>query len=116
MRKICSTVLMIALLIVSSAPMFPAAAKACALNDNSTHAQAVHHHSIRLNFDLQTCRIECGCGKHRGVDSLPHLLAPHAISLAGFDTGLVIMDVATVEFPVLKPRLLPFPKPPPRIS
>jgi len=109
-------VLVSALLIVSSAPMFPAAAKACALDDDSTYVHATHHHSIRLNFDLQTCRIECGCGEHRGVDSLPHLLAPHAISLAGFDVGLVMMNVAAVDIPVLKPRLLPFPTPPPRIS
>jgi len=116
MRKVCSMVLMIALLIVSSAPMFPAAAKACALDSDATHMHATHHHSIRLNFDLQTCRIECGCGMHRDVDSLPHLLAPHAISLADFDISLVMMDVAVVDIPVLKPRLLPFPVPPPRIS
>lgn len=30
--------------------------------------------------DAQTCRIECGCGCHQHMDSLPHLLSPHLIS------------------------------------
>jgi len=78
------------------------------------HMHAAHHHGIVLNLDLQTSRIECGCGCHRSVDSLPNLLAPHAVSLAGFDAGLVITNVANMNLPVLKPRLLPFPVPPPR--
>ncbi|MDQ6960566.1 MAG: hypothetical protein Q9M27_05995 [Mariprofundaceae bacterium] len=116
MRKICSMVLMSALLVVTSVPLLPAAAKFCALDDGAMQMHAAHDHGMVLNLDFQTARIECGCGCHRSVDSLPNLLAPHVVSLAGLDVGLVIASVADVNLPVLKPRLLPFPVPPPRFS
>jgi len=44
------------------------------------HKQSMHHHEDMMHGDWQTCRIECGCGCHRHLDSLPHLLSPHMMS------------------------------------
>jgi len=73
--------------------------------DHAKHAMtpAMHH-----------CRIECV--GHHDIDALPHLLAPHTVSLAGFDAGLAMVGVAGADIPVLKRRLLPFSTPPPRFS
>jgi len=119
MRKICSMVLMGALLMVSSAPLLPAgmngraqAATYCPLC-HMTMASMQHIRHV-LTPAMRHCRIEC-CG-HHDSDGLPHLLAPHAVSLADFSVGLMITDMAGISIPVLKPRLLPFPVPPPRFS
>jgi len=60
--------------------------------EEMAHAQAMHHQNhadkpkhimherdAMANGDWQTCRIECGCGCHRHLDSLPHALSPHII-------------------------------------
>jgi len=39
----------------------------------------MHHSDAMAKADWQTCRIECGCGCHRHLDSLPHALSPHII-------------------------------------
>jgi hypothetical protein len=41
-------------------------------------AQKNHH--VEMSQDMQTCRIECGCGCHQQLDSLPHLLSPHIVT------------------------------------
>jgi len=41
--------------------------------------QMMHHTDAEMSGDWQTCRIECGCGCHRHLDSLPHALSPHII-------------------------------------
>ncbi|MDQ6955696.1 MAG: hypothetical protein Q9M21_00725 [Mariprofundaceae bacterium] len=40
------------------------------------------NHHVHMNKDMQTCRIECGCGCHHQLDSLPHLLSPHIVAQA----------------------------------
>lgn len=37
---------------------------------------AEHEHGTTLNGDWQHDRIECGCGCHNSIDSLPQLLSP----------------------------------------
>jgi len=44
--------------------------------------QMMHHTDAEMSGDWQTCRIECGCGCHQHLDSLPHLLSPHIMSQA----------------------------------
>jgi len=41
--------------------------------------QMMHHTDVEMSGDLQTCRIECGCGCHQHLDSLPHVLSPHIV-------------------------------------
>lgn len=41
--------------------------------------QMMHHTNAEMSGDLQTCRIECGCGCHQHLDSLPHALSPHIV-------------------------------------
>jgi len=67
-------------------------------------------------IDLQDCYIECGCRIDNHLDGMPHQLAPHALSLAGFDTKLTIQDAVIIDIPALLPRHLSFPAPPPIIS
>jgi len=116
--------IVVALLAVTSVPMLPAQggalhSAACPLCHMAGH---VHNQAMTsagdsnrtLSTTMQHARIEY-CG-HHDIGGLPQLLAPHVVSLDGFVRGLTIVDMATEDAPVLKPRLLPFPVPPPRIS
>ncbi|MDQ6976278.1 MAG: hypothetical protein Q9M22_06930 [Mariprofundaceae bacterium] len=42
---------------------------------NDAMMQEKSQHTVKL--DTNTCRIECGCGCHKTIDGLPHLLSPH---------------------------------------
>ncbi len=75
---------------------------------------AMDHTTHLMTPTMRHARIECY--GHHDIDALPHLLAPHAISQIACDTTIVIMDMTDTNISVLKPRLLPFPVPPPRIS
>jgi len=117
MKRSLAMALMLSLLAVSSLPLMPAGCEAraatyCPLCHMSM--ASMHHAKHAMPPAMRHCRIEC-CG-HHDIDGLPHLLAPHAVSQAGFDVGFIITDVAGADIPVLKPRLLPFPVPPPRFS
>lgn len=113
-----------AIMAVSSIPLLPIGTNAqaasyrplCHMNsymDSHAKMASMDHTQHAMTSAMRHCRIEC-CG-HHDVGGLPHLLAPHAVSLTGFDTGLVVSDVTTPDLPVLKPRLWPSPVPPPRI-
>jgi len=78
------------------------------------HNATLHQHNKQLTPAEKECRIECGDGCHASLDGLPHQLAPHTVLLTGFDADLFISAIAATNLPVLKPRLLPFPVPPPR--
>jgi len=118
MRKGFCFFLVAAILAVSSIPLLPM--------DSSGNAQAasycpfchtkmasMNHTRHAMTPSMRHCRIEC-CG-HHDVGGLPHLLAPHAVSLTDFDTGLIVSDVTVADISVLEPRLLPPPVPPPRM-
>jgi len=117
-RKAISILLAIAVLSVSAVPLLPATAcpSTQSIQGRAMHMQAGHqghqHRIVPLN-DWQTCRIECGCGCHRSIDSLPHLLAPHAVSLAPFRVEMVVADASAEMAPVLQARQLVLPTPPP---
>jgi len=123
MRKGFCLLIVGTIVAVSSIPLLPMggdsnaqAASYCPLHHMNSPMKMAPMHCTKHTMApaMRHCRIEC-CG-HHDVGGLPHLLAPHAISLANFDISLVMMDLAVVDVPVLKPRLLPFPVPPPRIS
>jgi hypothetical protein len=85
----------VTLLIISSVPMSAMAAMCDTPVQTSAHDDMTanmgqgmahedehvqHEHSMALNSDWQRDRIECGCGCHNSIDSLPHLFAPHMTS------------------------------------
>jgi len=114
------------LLLVSSAPLVsavacdmpPAHAAAMQGEDIHTASSMSHmhgesHHAIALSTDLDTCRLECGCGCHRSIDSLPNLLAPHSAD-AGIQPENVNVERATSAPCIrLSPRVLSLTSPPP---
>ncbi|HXH73302.1 MAG TPA: hypothetical protein VNI58_10850 [Mariprofundaceae bacterium] len=130
MRRLVSLFVSVALLVVSSVPLV--SANACEM---PVPAQAARHavptHTIALQSpamhaghchcaapagDWQHCCIECGCGCHRSLDTLPHLLAPHSAD-SGARSGIVASEraatVASVRPPV---RELVVISPPPDFS
>jgi hypothetical protein len=100
MRKLLVMTMSVTMLIVSSMPMAigaadcppPAyeAATAEFVTGDRMHAHNIHQqdeymqqqYGMALAGDWQKDRIECGCGHHNSIDSLPHLLAPHMTSAA----------------------------------
>lgn len=107
MRKLLAMMMSVTLLIISIVPM-SAAAVDCAVpvhvsssaevtaDLSSEHDMHIEHeHAIALNNDWQRDRIECGCGCHNSIDSLPQLLAPHMTSDA---IQLTVQHSFTVQF------------------
>ena len=95
MQKLVVMMMSATLLILSSVPMSAVAAICDIPVHTSSHddmavdmeqgmqhedAHVQHEHSMALNSDWQHDRIECGCGCHNSIDSLPHLFAPHLTS------------------------------------
>jgi len=116
MKRITVMMLTFSLLAVSGLPPLSVGGRAHA----ATYCPLCHmamasmqHQQHMLTPAMRHCRIEC-CG-HHDSGALPHLLAPHMVSQAGFNIELVMMT-ADAGMPALKPSLLPFPDPPPRIS
>ncbi len=94
MRKLISTWMTCTLLLITCMPSI-SLASACDISEQasmniesmSAQAKLKHHqemvqkiHHVHMNKDMQTCRIECGCGCHHQLDSLPHLLSPHIVT------------------------------------
>jgi len=107
MRRHIALGLVAALLIVSGAPLV-SAADICALdagNKKLTQHQHADHtiqmydeqHGPVMDLSGDTCRIECACGCHSGVDSLPNLLAPHAPCVQS--SALVTPDDVAIALP-----------------
>jgi len=102
----------VSLLVVSAAPLV-SAADSCALDAGlKKNAQHQHPHHVLTDHAMQmhdeqhgpvmdlpadTCRIECACGCHSGVDSLPNLLAPHAPCVQS--SALVTPDDVAIALP-----------------
>jgi hypothetical protein len=118
-RKVISILLAGTLLAVSSLPLLPTTAMACPtgnMEHGAMQMQGGHQHHVAPVGDWQGCCIQCGCGCHRSIDSLPHLLAPHTVSLDHFKVDLIVEDASADAAPALQARLLVFPTPPPRQS
>ncbi len=124
MRSALSIFIAVTLLMVSSMPMMSDAAScerpahAMSMLEDMAGEHAVeseqHVYLAALTGDLPLNRIECGCGCHRTIDVLPHLLAPHAFALE-----MMIVDVASrlvlpQKFIALNAVVARIPVPPPR--
>ncbi len=82
MQKLLVMLMSVTLLIISSVPM-SASAASCAIPVHPSVANDInanHEYGMSLNSDWQYDRIECGCGCHNSIDSLPQLFAPHMTS------------------------------------
>jgi len=98
MRRWISLGLIAVFLTVSSMPLVPAA-EMCARQDGKQQATHALFHSaaqaqsratsdpvMHLHYGRATgkpagpCSLECGCGCHNNIDTLPHQLAPHVLS------------------------------------
>jgi len=133
MRRVFSLLVSISLLIVSSVPMV-SMAEICAPPAHETamdeamqgdyqhdsHDDAMKHedvkHSMTLAGDRQKQRIECGCGCHRSIDSLPHLLAPHTVAVAQLQIEMLSAPIPVQLSPALISEALRIPVPPPQFS
>ncbi len=126
MRRVLSVLIAFSLLMVSSVPMVSAAA-VCVSSDAEMAAhhpddQTMHHamlsdrsHHQAVHVGADTACLECGCGCHRGIDFLPHLLAPHAFAMPAFVSDSTMQRVEMVSFALLHPIALRVPVPPPRL-
>lgn len=72
---------MCAMPLPASASIEKLAAEYADKHQNHTMAMTLQHDDM-MHGDWQTSRIECGCGCHQHLDSLPHLLSPHIMSQA----------------------------------
>jgi len=131
MRKVLALFLTATLLCVSSVPALaeaascagPELAASVAMGDEhaSHHDDGLeevhlgHDHRTGLQGDWQKERIECGCGCHNSIDSLPHLLAPHNIDTAVFHMGVDSLAAAVGFEPVFFYRAARIPVPPPQL-
>jgi len=129
MRKILSLMLSLMIVLLSSLPMVPLASACAPAHDLAMHAMEhdsdmqAHHQDEHADMQTmlsdgkieagQAC-IECGCGCHDSIDSLPHLLAPHSPDTAS-QSMLVSVERLAVPLKLrLKSRAQAVFSPPPR--
>lgn len=62
------------------------------------------------------CVIECGCGCHANIDSLPHQLAPHLFAGVGLRHVRLMVPIDMPWRARLTPVLLDGEDPPPKYS
>ncbi|OIQ01506.1 MAG: hypothetical protein AUK36_09820 [Zetaproteobacteria bacterium CG2_30_59_37] len=129
MRKFFSLMMALSIVVVSSIPLVPLAsacppAHASAMqsmddmqgtakhqDDQHSAMQAAAGH---IDVPAGEACVECGCGCHDSIDSLPHMLAPHSPDTASLSCAQssVLLDVATELAP--EARVLPVFSPPPQ--
>lgn len=137
MRKLLAIWMSATLLTVSTVPILADAA-ACAMPEHApsmqesmadshhhamhmddphaTHGHAMERTAMQVQIDWQSCRIECGCGCHRNVDSLPQLLAPHIVSSSACIFEPESLPAVQEQEPVLEALAVRVPLPPPQLS
>ncbi len=120
MRRCFSLFIVATLLFVSSVPMISEAATCDVDAEASMSAVQMDHdvvneHAAKMVADLPLNRIECGCGCHRSIDALPHLLAPHAFSIDILNSDLSFITLtAQVSLPLISEPVR-VQVPPPRV-
>jgi len=116
MRKGIALGLAFLLPLVASVPLVPKAA-ACAMQDAmpGMHHAAPGAAKATAGPDAGThCTIECGCGCHRNIDSLPPLLAPHAPAGARLAAPVGLEPAGPAARELVSLRFLKLPAPPPK--
>jgi len=120
MRKLTAICLCCTLLFVSSAP---ALAASCDMPHHAASATmcdingyAMPMAGNRHDIDEQDCFLECGCGCHHNVDSLPHQFSPHATSSEASACPSCLSAADMLWQLSLTPSLLHHDDPPPELS
>lgn len=140
MRKAVSLLVALAVVLISSMPMAPAVL-ACtgmpahatgsmepgSMGQNSMHENSMHQGSMhegmaaaaqlaaqQIDRAADHACIECGCGCHADIDSLPHMLAPHSTDMALFDAVVAHERAHAPALPALEARALAVFSPPPQ--
>lgn len=118
MRLFVSGLLSLCMVLVSSLPLLPlgvfCSAESVAIADvHASHGHQAEHMGASLQ-DWQTSRIECGCGCHRSIDSLPQVFAPHiplqVDTEIAFAVDSMIVSVACIQTIIPFDLLTPPPK------
>jgi len=135
MRKFVALMLSLMIVLLSSMPMVPLASACAPAHDAAMHGMddgidMQAHHAAMQAADTQTVAsdvlasnvkaeagqacIECGCGCHDSIDSLPHMLAPHSPDTASLSCvqGMQRVDPLAELNP--EPRVLSVFSPPPQ--
>jgi len=112
MRKWLALTAIFALLTVSSVPLV--SAEACFMPAMQSMNDQGDLSALSRMGNAADCFIECACKLHQNIDSLPHLLAPHAASFSAASAVVLLADVPAATQAVFEPRLLSFPLLPPR--
>jgi len=121
MRRWISLGLIAVFLTVGGVPLIPAA-ELCALPDGVQHAASdpgvyrVHRvqHGSAMHAPAGNCRLECGCGCHNNIDTLPHLLAPHLVALNTLPIETSATQVIALPYPDITAHPPAISTPPPR--
>lgn len=114
-QRLLVRLMICSLLMVTGVPM-SASAKIFDMgnfvSDNAISDSMQHTMDHPMHDD--NCVIECGCGCHHSIDSLPSLLAPHMPATALFNTA--DHQFLTIEETSLALTTIPAvtPSPPPR--
>jgi len=111
-RKCMALATIFALLTVSSVPLV--SAEACFMPSMQSMNNQNNLSALSRMGETADCFIECGCRLHQNIDSLPHLLTPHAASFSAASAVVLLADVPEAVQAVFEPRLLSSPLPPPR--
>jgi len=123
MRRCFSLFIVATLLIVSSVPMMSEAATCEMSVAASVQAEQMDHDYVYAQYqgaakmiaDLPLNRLECGCGCHRSIDALPHLLAPHAFSVDALKADGYFVFIAKTMPLTLVSEAAHVQLPPPRV-
>ncbi|WP_161957620.1 hypothetical protein [Mariprofundus sp. EBB-1] len=121
MRKCFSLFIVATLLFVSSVPMMGEAATCEIPVSANMQVEQVDHDAVqyqgvvKMAAYLPLNRMECGCGCHRTIDALPHLLAPYAFSIDRHKTDRSVVTHAVRLPVVLIARAIQVQVPPPRV-
>jgi len=71
-------------------------------------------HRQKSGLALDDCKIECACGCHSSIDSLPQLLAPHLPVQTSIAEIRTIKQSVMFQAAKLQPVLFTVESPPPR--
>ncbi|MDQ6964316.1 MAG: hypothetical protein Q9M13_05275 [Mariprofundales bacterium] len=129
MRRCVALLLTFTLLAVSSLPALSDAATCAMPTDTSAElgsdrVTAAHDtrgtnqlHADQLHSSSDNhCYIECGCGCHPSLDTLPHLLAPSALQHITLLHAVTVTRAAPIAANPTEGRHLPLSTPPPIAS
>ncbi|MDQ6954197.1 MAG: hypothetical protein Q9M20_01990 [Mariprofundaceae bacterium] len=113
MRKGLALLLAFSFLLIGSIPMLASTQLLAAkhMHHDSSTSTAENH---LMSDNMKQCRIECACGCHDNMDTLPLLLSPHVISSSSQTRIHLLATQYSHAEPISHELHLPIPIPPPK--